>query len=86
MLFDKGPPQEDVGKKSKPARGWLTPALPGSGPTGETCRNCKFLARTESPSGKVFMKCELMKPHWTRGAASDIRASLPACRDFEEER
>lgn len=57
------------------------PAPPGTGPDGETCRNCKF--KRVSPSAtNHFLKCELMEQHWTHGKGTDIAAKSPACREW----
>ena len=60
-----------------------TPSPVGTGPSGETCKSCFFLRRTQSASHH-FLKCEKMKSSWTHGAGTDIRASWPACREWEE--
>jgi len=54
-------------------------ATPGSGPQGETCRGCEHYAvRLER-----YRKCRLMRDEWTGGAATDIKASSPACAKWE---
>lgn len=50
---------------------------PGTGPAGETCKTCKHYRR-----GK-YLKCLLMKAHWTAGPKTDIRARDPACMKWE---
>ena len=57
-------------------------APPGSGPAGETCRTCEHFARRRY--AKTYLKCALMKAHWTGGPGSDIRAKDPACRLWEK--
>ena len=54
------------------------PALPGTGPAGETCGSCANLQRRRM--AKTYLKCGLMEAHWTRGGASDVRSGSPACR------
>lgn len=46
-----------------------------------TCKQCEHYTRVGSGSG-VYRKCWLMKPHWTNGSGTDIKASAPACRFF----
>lgn len=57
------------------------PDLPGTGPTGETCKSCANLARLQY--AKVYLKCELMRAYWTGGPGTDVRAGDPACRRWE---
>lgn len=57
-------------------------ALPGTGPEGETCKSCKHY--TVRQFAKRYLKCGLMKAHWTSGRGSDIKASAPACRRWEK--
>lgn len=54
---------------------------PGTGPAGETCKTCKhyYVRRWAG----TFRKCLLMKPHWTNGPRTDIRARDPACKKWE---
>lgn len=54
---------------------------PGTGPVGETCRSCKHYFRNDL-FNKVYLKCGLMQWAWSRGAASDIKASSPACANW----
>lgn len=56
-------------------------AIPGTGPTGETCRSCEHMVRKQI--SKTYLKCDLMSAHWTGGAGSDVRARSPACRRWE---
>ena len=58
------------------------PAMPGTGPAGETCRSCKHIARLTF--SKTYRKCELMQASWTGGPGTDIRASDPACKKWEK--
>lgn len=67
------------GRKPTQPKGYA--ALPGSGPEGETCRSCKHIARIEY--AKTYLKCELMRSHWTGGPGTDIRAKSPACSRWE---
>lgn len=56
-------------------------AIPGTGPAGETCRSCEHLVRKEM-SG-TYLKCGLMRAHWTGGYGTDVLARSPACRRWE---
>ena len=58
-------------------KGYAAP--PGSGPAGETCKTCASYARTRLRSGNVFLKCLLLRAHWTHGIGTDIKAGSPAC-------
>lgn len=65
--IDTVPPKERA-----PKSGYA--ALPGTGPTGETCKTCgNHRARQFA---KVYHKCTLTE---TGGATTDIRVSSPAC-------
>ncbi len=57
------------------------PAQPGTGPPGQTCKTCKHYFRNDYHA-KVYLKCGLMQNAWTHGAASDIKASSPACSNW----
>lgn len=67
------------GRKPTQPRGYAAP--PGTGPEGETCKSCKHIYRNEM--SKTYLKCGLMRAHWTGGAATDIKASWPACSRWE---
>lgn len=56
-------------------------ATPGTGPSRETCKTCKHIMRKSM--AKTYLKCGLMKPFWTGGPGSDIRAKSPACKQWE---
>lgn len=73
-------PRPLIGKGSGP-RGYAD--TPGTGPKGETCKSCKHLARVSH--AKDYLKCGLMRPHWTGGVKTDIRAGWPACSKWEAE-
>lgn len=74
-----GPATPFSGRKRRGgANGYAS--TPGGGPKGETCKTCVHLCRTGSGSRKTFLKCGLMRPVWTRGNATDIRAKTPACQ------
>lgn len=53
----------------------------GSGPSGETCKSCRYYVRVRYAG--IFRKCSLMREHWTHGPGSDIRAKDPACRHWQ---
>jgi len=55
------------------------PATPGTGPEGETCKTCKFKTTKPGVAGR-YLKCLLMREHWTGGGGTDIKAGSPACR------
>jgi hypothetical protein len=71
-----------MGKMSHvpPKRGHAAP--PGTGPAGETCKSCRYYLRVPYHD-KVWLKCKMSIHRWTHGAGSDIRASDPACRCWE---
>ena len=71
----------DVGERTKPTK--ATPAPPGTGPVGKTCRDCKHYTRVKHHD-KTWRKCGMQREVWTNGPGTDIKASLPACRKFEE--
>lgn len=56
-------------------------AVPGTGPNGETCGTCGNLVRKEMAS--TYMKCGLMRDHWTGGYGTDVRVRDSACRRWE---
>lgn len=56
-------------------------APPGTGPEGETCKSCLHIYRNRL--SKVYLKCDLMRAHWTGGGGTDIRAKDPACSKWE---
>jgi hypothetical protein len=70
-------------ERAAPVRLAGYPAVPGSGPTGKTCRTCEHRATTGC-GARRYQKCTLMRPHWTRGAGTDIKASSPACSRYAE--
>lgn len=53
---------------------------PGSGPQGETCSTCAFIARL----GR-YRKCKKYREfkRWTHGPATDILARSPACKYWQ---
>lgn len=65
--------------RAKPTkRGYAAP--PGTGPVGETCKTCRHLFRNRQ--SKTYLKCNLMRAHWTGGFGTDILAKAPACREW----
>lgn len=58
------------------------PAPSGTGPEGEFCRTCKFLAHVRHHD-KTYLKCRVVQKFWTHGAGSDIRAMWDACREWQ---
>lgn len=86
-LFGEAPLQPIIGGKG--SRGGRRPGLnaypaqPGTGPAGKTCRDCANY--THGGTGRRrFPKCGLMRPAWTSGYGTDIKARSPACEKFEE--
>lgn len=75
-LFDVGEREPERSKRT------CTPATIGSGPKGETCGTCKHMARVRYHD-KFYLKCEVVRSHWTHGTASDIRAKWAACKFWE---
>jgi hypothetical protein len=74
-------PAKVRGKHYIEPRGYAAP--PGAGPAGKTCRDCANF--THGGTGRrSFPKCGLNQARWTSGRGSDILASAPACRLFEE--
>lgn len=55
-------------------------ADPGSGPAGETCKSCRYCFR-QCGTARTYYKC--VAGRVTRGPATDIRLSAPACRKWE---
>lgn len=55
-------------------------AVPGSGPKGETCKTCRHSYRQPGTAG-TYWKCGLADN--TRGAATDIRRTAPACLKWQ---
>jgi len=79
-LFDIGERlSEPTEAEPRPPLDRCTPALSGTGPENQTCRSCKNKTATFSGSGKRFLKCEVMRRHWTHGGATDIKARWDAC-------
>lgn len=56
--------------------------IPGTGPSGKTCRDCKHDRHILSGS-RPWHKCNLMQGYWTGSRRTDILARSPACRKFE---
>ncbi len=55
--------------------------VPGDGPEGETCGSCKHITRRQF--AKVYIKCGLMRAHWTGGGGTDVRVKDAACGKWE---
>lgn len=72
----------DVGERQKPTK--ATPAPPGTGPAGKTCRDCRHYCRVQHHD-YFYLKCGMMESEWTHGKGTDIKASFPACRHFAEQ-
>lgn len=70
--------------KRKPTQPKGYAALPGTGPEGKTCRDCKHKQTQSNTGRKSWIKCVLMRGKWTNGPGSDIRAGSPACSRFEQ--
>jgi len=58
---------------------------PGTGPKGETCKTCRHRMQMAGSSQR-WNKCEKARWKWTGGRGSDILASAPACRLWEDRR
>jgi hypothetical protein len=58
------------------------PANPGTGPAGKTCRDCAHKRTMSNTGAKSWIKCNVMRAHWTHGAGTDIKAGSPACSAF----
>ena len=72
------PPQSTPPKAKKHGHA----AIPGTGPAGETCQSCAHLYRRTMAS--TYLKCRLMRAHWTGGQGSDVGAKDAACRRWEK--
>lgn len=68
--------------KRKPTKPNGYAAEPGTGPQGETCQSCKYIARKDCAN--TYLKCWLRRKQWTGGTGTDIRAKSPACRFWEK--
>lgn len=69
----------DVGERTVLPGSPCTAAPVGTGPSGEKCGTCSCLVHLHYHDGR-YLKCGLMRVHWTHGAASDVKAKWPACR------
>ncbi len=80
------PTPTPIREPAPPGRGYTGgyAAQPGTGPTGQTCRQCQHYALVQGGS-RWYRKCELMEKLWTHGKGSDIKAGSPACARFELE-
>jgi len=80
ILGDFAPVLAESGKrKATRPNGYAAP--PGSGPAGETCRTCRHYTYVQC--SKRYLKCALMRPRWTNGPGTDIKARAPACSYWE---
>lgn len=68
-------------RTTPPAKGYA--ARPGIGPEGERCETCDHY-RIVQGNSKSFRKCFKIKPKWTNGPGTDIKASAPACNLWEK--
>ncbi len=68
-------------RKPTTKNGYAAP--PGTGPEGQTCKQCKHKHSFGHKGGKRYIKCELRRETWTNGEGTDIRAGSPACSKFE---
>lgn len=57
--------------------------IPGTGPAGKRCCDCKFDV-AQSSGKRSWHKCRLMQDQWTGGRRTDILARSPACRHFKD--
>lgn len=55
---------------------------PGSGPSGETCKTCRYYERVVR--AKAYLKCALMRAVRTGGPGTDIKAGSPACSKWQK--
>lgn len=78
------PVDHTVPGKRKPTQPRGYADIPGTGPVGKKCRNCKHYVYRGGTAG-TYRKCDLMRTRWTNGTGTDIRAGSPACRRFEED-
>lgn len=69
----------DKAKRKTIPKGHAAP--PGGGPAGETCKTCRHLTRRVH--AKSYLKCGLMRKHWTGGTGTDVRSRDAACRHWE---
>lgn len=75
---------EDVKQISGPKGGkhYVRPsgyvAMPGTGPTEETCGTCQHLRKF-----RRWFKCGLNQAKWTGGRKTDVLSSAPACAKWE---
>ncbi len=81
-LFDLG--VDDPFNGTKHPKRPSTPALIGSGPAGETCGTCRHRSLVQHHD-RFYQKCDLMRPHWTHGEATNIKAAWSACRLWAKE-
>ena len=58
------------------------PAKPGTGPANETCGSCDLRIRFKVAG--AWYKCQLMQPHWSHSAGTDIKLKSPACSCWEK--
>jgi hypothetical protein len=73
-----------TGRKPTQKNGYAAP--PGTGPEGQTCKQCKHkhsFGGASTGQSKTYIKCELRRPTWTNGEGTDILAGSPACSKFE---
>lgn len=63
------------------------PALPGTGPTGETCMSCMNYRAITSMGNYVYLRCALMLTHGSPAVGDargyPIKANDPACSKWE---
>lgn len=83
-LFGEVPAINTVpaGKKGRKSGGRAYPAPPGTGPADRQCKHCASYVVIETRASNTYRKCERMRPVWSHGAATDIKARAPACRLF----
>lgn len=72
------------GKRGKEPKPYGYADIPGTGPAGKTCRDCRFDRHISSGSSRSWHKCNLMQGYWTGSRRTDILARSPACRKFED--
>lgn len=72
------PPSALAARRKSNKRGHASP--PGTGPKGESCKTCAHVVR--KGMSKTYLKCGIMRAHWTGGGATDVRSGDAACSQW----